>query len=244
MTKGLTQSVLPADLRLRMSALLPGGRVVRFQPREMVFGEGEGSDHIAIILSGVVKITASTSNGREALLGLRGAGEIVGELAALYGSPRSATVRALDRVEARLVAASVFRQRLRDDPDVLFAVLEAVIGRLRESDRRRLEFTGSDVRERVSSLLAELARTHGEPASDGTVTIGLRLSQEEVANATSASREAVAKALRHLRVRGIVTTARQRIVVLNPQALLPMVGEEPAGEEKESTRVSAAQARR
>jgi CRP/FNR family cyclic AMP-dependent transcriptional regulator len=218
---GLTQSLLPAGLRRHMALLLPNGRTVRYEPRQKVFGEGDVSDHIAIILSGVVKITVSTSNGREALLGLRGAGEIVGELGALYGSLRSATVRALDDVQARLVAASVFRQRLRDNPDALFAVLEAVIGRLRESDRRRMEFTGSDVLERVSLLLAELAHTHGNRRGDGVVTIDLRLSQQEIAEATSASREAVAKALKELRAQDIVRTARQRIVVLKPEALLP-----------------------
>ena len=223
MTSGLTQSLFPADLRRRMADLLPDGRLVTFRPRDKIFGEGEESDHIAIVLSGVVKITASTSNGREALLGLRGTGEIVGELAALYGSPRTATVRALDDVRTRLIPASVFRQRLRDNPDALFAVLGAVIARLRESDRRRLEFTGSDVQERVSLLLAELARTHGEVGAGGEVTIGLRLSQDEVAGATSASRDAVAKALRQLRLRGVVTTARQRIVVLNLAALMPGV---------------------
>ncbi len=218
---GLTESLLPADLRQRMMVLLPDGRTVGYGPREKIFGEGDESTHIAIVLRGIVKITAATLSGREALLGLRGAGEIVGELAALYGSPRSATVRALDRVEARLIAASAFRQCLQQHPDALFAVLAAVIGRLRESDRRRLEFTGFDVLERVSLLLAELARTHGEAAPDGAVTIGLRLSQEEVAGATGASREAVAKALRELRRRGAVTTARQRIVVLDPDALRP-----------------------
>lgn len=217
--EGLTRSVLPVDLLRRMSTLLPSGRLVTYAPRDKIFGEGEASDHIAIILNGVVKITASAANGREALLGLRGAGEIVGELAALYGSPRSATVRALDEVHARLVAASVFRQRLRENPDALFAVLEAVIGRLREADRRRLEFTGSDVQERVSLLLGELARTHGHSDGNGAVTIGLRLSQEEVAGATGASREAVAKALRQLRDRGLVSTARQRIVILDVAAL-------------------------
>jgi CRP/FNR family cyclic AMP-dependent transcriptional regulator len=218
---GLTQSLLPPDLRQRMADLLPDGRTVTYPPKEKIFGEGDASTHIAIILSGVVKITASTTTGREALLGLRGAGEIVGELAALYGSPRSATVRALNGVEARLIAASVFQQRLRQDPDALFAVLSAVIGRLRESDRRRLEFTGFDVLERVSLLLAELARTHGEAAAGDAVTIGLRLSQEEIAGATGASREAVAKALRQLRARGVVITARQRIVVLDLNALRP-----------------------
>ena len=221
--KGLTQSLLPAELRQRMADLLPDGRTVSYQPREKIFGEGDDSDHIAIIVAGVVKITASTSNGREALLGLRGRGEIVGELAALYGSPRSATVRALDTVTARLVAASAFRQSLRQHPDALFAVLEAVIARLRESDRRRLEFAGFDVLERVCVLLAELARTHGAQAEGGAVVIGLPLSQEEIAGATGASREAVAKALRLLRGRGLVTTSRQKIVVLDLAALMRVV---------------------
>ncbi len=213
--------MFPANLRHRMTELLPGGRVVAFEPRAKIFGEGDASDHVAILLGGVVKITVSSSTGREALLGLRGKGEIVGELAALYGSPRSATVRALNTVSARLVPASMFRERLRADPDALFAVLEAVIGRLRESDRRRLEFTGFDVLERVSMLLGELAYTHGVPADGTTVAIGLRLSQEEIAGATGASREAVAKALKLLRDRKLVATARQRIVVLNRDALMP-----------------------
>jgi CRP-like cAMP-binding protein len=202
-----------------MADLLPVGRTVAYQAREKIFGEGDTSDHIAILLEGVVKITASTTSGREALLGLRGSGEIVGELAALYGSPRSATVRALDTVRARLVPASAFRQCLRDHPDALFAVLESVIGRLRESDRRRLEFTGSDVLHRVSLLLVELVRTHGSPEGGNAVAIGLRLSQDEIAGATGASREAVAKALRLLREQGLVITSRQKIVVRDPAKL-------------------------
>ncbi|GAA2636756.1 Crp/Fnr family transcriptional regulator [Paractinoplanes durhamensis] len=220
MESGLTQSLLPAEMRVRLAEILPAGRIVHFAPREKLFCEGDPSDHIAILLAGIVKITASTANGREALLGLRGAGEVVGEIAALYGSPRSATVRALDDVRARLVPASAFVNGLRRHPDALFGLLHAVVGRLRESDRRRLEFAGSDVRERVARLLAELAGTHGEPAADGSVTIGLPLSQAEIAGATGASREAVAKALRVLRACGAVATSRQRITVLDRDALM------------------------
>jgi CRP/FNR family cyclic AMP-dependent transcriptional regulator len=218
---GLTKSVFPADLRHRLADLLPAGRLVAFRARDRVFREGEESDHIAIIVRGVVKITASTRSGRQALLGLRGPGEIVGELGVLYGSPRSASVQALDSVTARLISAHDFRRCLADHPHAMFGLLAAVIARLRESDRRRLEFAGFDVPDRVTLLLAELAGTHGTAAANGTVTIGLRISQEEIAEATGASREAVAKALRLLRQRGLVSTARRKIVVLNPGQLRP-----------------------
>jgi CRP/FNR family cyclic AMP-dependent transcriptional regulator len=220
MSSGLTQSLLPTETRARLAHILPSGRLVHFAPREKIFGEGEPSDHIAILLAGIVKITASTASGHEALLGLRGAGEIVGEFAVLSGNPRSATVRALDDVRARLVPASAFVNALRQHPDALFGLLHAVVDRLRESDRRRLEFAGSDVRARVARLLAELAGTHGQPAADGSVTIGLALSQTEIAGATGASREAVAKALRTLRTSGAVATSRRRITILDRDALM------------------------
>lgn len=217
---GLVPSVLPSSLRERLARVLPDGRPVRFLPGERLFSQGETSDHIAIIVAGIVKITAATASGRETLLGLRGAGELVGELAAVDGSPRSATVCALDRVEARLVPAATFRHFLCTHPDALMAVLAVVITRLREADRRRLEFAEYDVPERVRLLLSELIQTHGQPTTDGTVIIGLPLSQQEIAGATGASREAVAKALRRLREDGIVTTGRRRITVHKPGELV------------------------
>jgi CRP/FNR family cyclic AMP-dependent transcriptional regulator len=217
---GLTPSLLPAEMRARLAEILPAGRVVRYAPRATLFTEGEPSSHIAFLLGGIVKITVSAADGREALLGLRGAGELVGEVAALHGSPRTATVRALDTVQARLVPAPAFLHGLRTHPDALWGLLYAVLDRLRESDRRRLEFAGSDVRERVAGLLVELAGTHGERAADGSVTIALRLSQTDIAGATGASREAVAKALRSLRADGAVATSRQRITVLDRDALV------------------------
>lgn len=210
---GLTRSVFSPDTLTTLEPLASVGRTAEFRPGQQLFGEGEESDHIALISFGVVKITALTGSGREALLGLRGPGEIVGELAALDGSRRSATVRALDHVAAIFVPASTFRQFLQDHPEALFAMLAAVIRRLREADRRRLEFAGFDVPERVALLLAELVGTHGEPNADGTVTIKLPLSQDDIANATGASREAVAKALRTLREAGTIMTARRKIVV-------------------------------
>ncbi|MDR7277465.1 cyclic nucleotide-binding domain-containing protein [Catenuloplanes atrovinosus] len=68
---GLTRSILPAELREAIGAL-PEGRVARYSSGEQILGQGETSDHVVLIMSGVVKITAVTPTGREALLGLRG----------------------------------------------------------------------------------------------------------------------------------------------------------------------------
>lgn len=217
-TAGLTRSVLPAPLRRDMARMMPPGRPVRFAPGDMMISEQSESAHVLVITRGVVKITASAPGGREVLLGLRGADEIVGELSAISGAARSASVWALRWVEARAITGPVFRNYLYEHPEVMFGVLQAVVERLREADGRRLAFAGWDVVERVAMLLCELAQTHGVPVDGGTM-IDLPISQDEIGSATGASREAVAKALRRLRASGAVSTGRRQIMVQDLVAL-------------------------
>ena len=76
-----------------------------------------------------------------------------------------------------------------------------VTARLRDSDRKRVEFAAYDIAARVARRLVELAERFGEPDEHG-VRISVALSQDELAGWVGASREAVAKALRVLRERG------------------------------------------
>ena len=69
-----------------------------------------------IIIDGYVKISAVTGDGAESLLAIRTAGDIIGELAAMDGLPRSATARAADAVIARVVTKPEVDRCLRGSP--------------------------------------------------------------------------------------------------------------------------------
>jgi CRP-like cAMP-binding protein len=202
------------------AALCTAGRARRYRPGEVLFAEGEKSDHVVVIVTGKVKISSVSVAGYEAVLAVRSAGDIVGEFSALDGRPRSASVYAIDDVAGVVVSGERFRSFLRGHPTAAVTLLGSVVGRLREADRRRAEFGSHQVTERVARLLLELVDTYGSPAADGAGTaISVPLSQHELAGATGASREAVARSLRRLREEGAVTTARRRITVLRPDLL-------------------------
>src|SRR4051794_17374000 len=76
------------------SALLSLGHELSYAPRTVRLHQSEPSSHVLIVTHGWTKVTAAAANGYEALLALRGPGDIVGESAALTGRPRSATVTA------------------------------------------------------------------------------------------------------------------------------------------------------
>src|ERR1700704_4276908 len=200
------------------SDLLARGRRRRYRRGATVFHEGGGSDEIVVVLAGRVKVSTVTADGREGVLASRGPGDLLGELSAIDGEARSATVGALEPVVAAVVAASEFRAYLSAHPRVAILLLEMLARRLRDADRKRVEFGAHDTLGRVAARLVELAERYGEPVREG-VRITLPLSQEELAGWTGSSREAVGKALHTLRGLGWVRTERRRITVLEMEPL-------------------------
>ncbi|MBD9702720.1 Crp/Fnr family transcriptional regulator [Streptomyces caniscabiei] len=205
-------------------ALLATGRPLRYRARSVIMHQDEPSTHVLLLLHGWTKVTAIAANGYEALLALRGPGDIIGEGAALSGRHRAATVTALEPVEAVVIDQTRFTAFLAGSPQVSLQLLGLSTDRQRSTDRRRLEWAALTVRERLAVLLLELVRTHGTRTDEGIeLTIGL--SQQEFAGSVGSSREAVARLLKELRTREVVVTRRRRIVVLRPDVLRRIIGE-------------------
>ncbi|MFI6366755.1 Crp/Fnr family transcriptional regulator [Nocardia sp. NPDC050630] len=184
----------------------------------LLLREGELSDHVVVIEAGRVKVSSSASSGKQVLLAVRGPGDLLGEFSAIDGRARSATVTALSPVTAIVVPGKVFRALLINDGKATFSLLRMVVSRLREADLQRLDYGAYTVSERLARLLLDYAGRYGQ-TDDDRVVITLPLSQTELAHATGASREAVAKALKRLRELGAVKTARRRVELLQPDLL-------------------------
>lgn len=199
-------------------ALRPLGRRRTIPSGQVMMLEGSRSDHVIVLRQGRVKVTAAMPDGRNALLAVRGAGELFGELSALdpEGAPHSATVVALDDINVQVIPIHEFVAFLETHPRVLMTLMRTIIVRLREADRRRIEYGSYDTLNRVARVLADQAEAHGV-LSDGHLE--LSLSQEELAGIVSASRESVARALRTLREQGLVHTSRRSLVVADPDRL-------------------------
>ncbi|MGW4563129.1 Crp/Fnr family transcriptional regulator [Streptomyces sp. NPDC004561] len=200
------------------AGLLALGHELDFAPRGVLLRQREPSSHVLFVVQGWTKVTAAAASGYEALLALRGPGDIVGESAALTGRTRSATVTALERVRAVAVQRERFTDFLAGSPAVSFALLGLTSDRTRAADRRRLEFASMAVRERFATLLLDLARTHGRRTAEGVV-LSVPLSKQELAGSVGASREAVQRLLKDLRERDVVRTGRRALVIVRPDVL-------------------------
>ncbi len=182
------------------------------------FRESEHSDWVLVLRTGRVKVSCATAAGTEVVLAVRGPGALLGELSAIDREPRSATLTALEPITALVLPVTDFEAYLQAHGRVAFLLMRMLSGKLRDADRKRIEFGAHDTTGRVAARLVELAQRFGEATGDG-IRIAMPLSQDELAGWTGSSRESVSKALRALRARGLISTSRLCVVVRDLPAL-------------------------
>ncbi|MEV7084502.1 Crp/Fnr family transcriptional regulator [Streptomyces sp. NPDC093085] len=200
------------------AALLALGSPRTYDPGEAMLRERDTTTFVLALRSGWSVVSVSTERGGRLILALRGAGEVVGDMAAFDQGPRSATVTALGTVHATAVSGERFRGFLAARPHATSLIMRQLSARLRSSDVERRTLASGSVLQRLAARLVELTERVGRPSADGTV-VELPLPQHDLAAAIGATREAVAKALRLLREQDVVRTGNRRLTVTDIQVL-------------------------
>jgi diguanylate cyclase (GGDEF)-like protein len=125
----------------------PLGREQALEPGATLWREGDPGDHVILLLEGRLEVSHQAPDGEDIVLRHLYPGAVAGEMAALDGQVRSATVRARSASRVLLVPASRFRQFLRERPDVLEQLFWLQL-------------------ERVRSLTWRVSRTHHRAITD------------------------------------------------------------------------------
>ncbi|MGA9856681.1 MAG: Crp/Fnr family transcriptional regulator [Solirubrobacteraceae bacterium] len=207
----------PPDHELLARALRGEGFGRRYRRGQALFTEGDRAERVFLIDRGWVLISCTSSEGREIVLGLRGPGEIIGEMSTLDGEARSATAMAVADVEA-IVAPGTAMTRALEDAHAARELIHLLATRLRDADRKRMQLATQDTLSRVADRLLELSDGFGVTTPDG-ITVELPISQEQLASWCGASRESTVKALSTLRSLNCISTGRQSLVIHDLAAL-------------------------
>ncbi|AHH22334.1 putative transcriptional regulator [Nocardia nova SH22a] len=189
-------------------------------PGTVLIRQGEVRNHVFVLrskgntASACVKITALARNGTETLLGIRVSGDIVGELAALRGAQRSATVTTCSETIVHHIPNQFFLDFLNEHSEAWEAMCRMIADRLDWANRRRLDFAGYDVTQRLARVLLELTDRYGS-AGPAAREIGVRLSQAEMGMLIGAKEDAIGLAMRQLRRNGMVSTSYRKVTIMD-----------------------------
>jgi len=100
-----------------LKAVLVQGQLQEYGPGEVVFRQGDEGDRLYIVKSGALEVLATTTDASDPIpVAYLGPGEVLGELALLTGSPRSASARVPERAELFTVEKPVFLDLMKTLP--------------------------------------------------------------------------------------------------------------------------------
>ena len=184
-----------------------------------IFAKGDPPTSLFAVISGTVKISISSPDGRNAILNLIGPGEIFGEMALLSGHDRSADATANTNCEMFTIDRREFVPFVRSQPSLAMKFIELLCERLRRTSDQVEQVILQNLPGRLASTLLRL--TERRKLTEGERTIAI--TQQEISEMVGMTRESINKQLRNWATRGWVRLEHGAIVVLRPEPLQGLI---------------------
>jgi CRP/FNR family cyclic AMP-dependent transcriptional regulator len=179
------------------------------------------SRDIFFVIAGSVRVINQSPSGREVTLADLQAGGLFGELAAIDGEPRSATVVATSESHVAVMAEETLRRVICDHPAVALAMLKRLAGMVRSSTARIMELSTLGAHNRVYAEILRMAKSNVTPRGDARIRPPP--THSEIAGRISTTRETVARAIGDLGRQGIVRQDHGTLVVTDLARLADLV---------------------
>jgi CRP/FNR family cyclic AMP-dependent transcriptional regulator len=205
--------------------LFARARMQKYAASETIFLMGSPGDSMVAVLSGTIRISMPSADGKEIVLAILGPGEICGEIALLDGKERTADAKAATECSVVVLERRDVMAFFSQFPNAWSKLIEVLCERLRAADEQMAEFAMSPVPVRLAKALLRLATSEGQ-AGNGRRLERVHLTQRELGNVIGATRESVNKYLRAWQRKGCVRIADRLIVITDRAAVEDMTERE------------------
>src|ERR1043166_2490846 len=200
------------------AALFAHARPHKYAANESIFLMGSPGDDMVAVVSGTIRISVPSPDGKEIVLAILGPGEICGEIALLDGKERTADANAVTECSVVVLERRDVLAFLAKYPDAWAKLVNVLCGRMRTVDHQMAEFAMASLPARLAKTLLRLAISENH-ATDGRAIECIHLTQRELGNVIGATRESVNKHLRAWQRKGYVRIADRLIVIANRAAV-------------------------
>ena len=193
---------------------------------EPIVTRDSDSRDVFFVVKGRCRIVNYSPAGREVAYAIAGPGDYFGEMAAIDGLPRSATVVALEDCTLASIAPQVFRELVEQHPRVSIVIMEKLVRIVRTSDDRIMDLATLSAYQRVYSEILKLMKP--DPVRPGSWLVYPLPTQAQIASQASTTRETVARVLSQLAQDGIAERKSKTLYVRQVDRLKQLCEKMPA----------------
>ena len=207
-------SLPPGELRELARHL----RERQYRAGDVIFHKGERCEGLFIVLSGRVRTSITSVDGREQVLKVFGPGRTFADIPVFDDGPFPADAVAVTGSTVAILSQADLLDLLRRHPDAGLDVIRLFASRLRAYKLIVEDLSLRDVVGRVARVLRDHARGQATQVED-SASVTLHYTQNEMAAMVGSVLEVVQRALKTLEDAGVIQMARGRIQVTDVDAL-------------------------
>lgn len=198
-------------------------RYRRFAPHEQIVDKDSAASDVHFIARGRARVVIYSVSGREITFADLEEGDYFGELSAIDGKPRSASVMAVEECVIVALPRRLFLRILAEHPQAGLRVLQRLASIIRGANERIMDLSTLGAQSRVQAELLRRAQSH--QVFRNVAVIEPIPMHSDIASRVSTTRETVARVLNTLARKGIVERTRTSLLIRNVHLLHRMVEE-------------------
>lgn len=188
-------------------------RPARYRRNQILFFEGGAAQHLFALHSGLVKVVKSLENGKDRITGVLFPGELFG-LETLNEATYPLTAVTLRDCEICAAPREEFVSFLQSNPDIAMGMIRFLVGELERVRVQITDMSFKDARMKVATFLISLVTSNG-PSGNGSVSLNLPLSRQEISEILELSPETVSRTLTAFRREQLLTARGRHLVIQN-----------------------------
>jgi CRP/FNR family cyclic AMP-dependent transcriptional regulator len=192
--------------------------IARFEKDEAVFRQGDSETDLMVLISGRVKLSATSRDGQELLVNVVESGHIFGEIAVIDGRPRSYDATSIVVSDVLIVRRADLLPFVKSRPEICLTFLEVLCERLRRSEAKIQDTVFLRVGAKLARQLLRLAWLHGRLVDD-SIVIEFQVTQRDLANQVGMTRESINRQLCRWRRDGVIWFKGRSFQILRKDAL-------------------------
>lgn len=181
-----------------------------------LIAQDEAEDHVFILMQGEAQVILLSEAGREVWLDTLPQGNIIGEIAALMGAPRTSEIIAGTSLLAAAFPGPVFLDLVAQHGQMGVALARQLAVRVQHTTKRMFELSAMAAPGRVYAELIRLSEPGEDPE---TVVIRPTPSLTDIARRISTTRETVSRTISKLEKRGLLKRHKDGFELLDPDRL-------------------------
>tara|TARA_Y100001968_G_scaffold324496_1_gene363916 strand:- start:5391 stop:6149 length:759 start_codon:yes stop_codon:yes gene_type:complete len=210
-----------AKTLLEVISDLEGSTNERYDRSKTIFYPGDSSKKLYLIKKGAVRLSRIYETGEEITVAFLKENSLFGISSILAEKDLGNFYHAIafTRVEMTTAPASAVRDAIEADTSVGMLLLQGLSSRIFQSATMIETLKNKDTYSRLISFLLVLSKDFGIPSKNG-ITIDLKISQEEIAEAICSTRVTITRMFGELKNSGLIAKNKNnKITVIDPTAL-------------------------